>query len=193
MGQLSYPCVGVVLAGGKSLRFGSPKAFASWGGKTFVERVYGLLEDVFGRCYVALHKPSPKFSGMKTVLDQWPKGGAMNGIYSALKATQAEAIFVLGCDMPLVQRADILNLYRKWRPEFPALVGQLGGIWEPLFGIYSKQLLPALQAMRQGKGCSLSEFLTQIHARKATVSGRAVTNINTLKDFLKAKAVSRGN
>lgn len=193
MGQLSHPCVGVVLAGGKSRRFGSPKALASWEGKTFVERLYGLLEDVFGRCYVVLHESSPKFSGMRTVVDQWPEGGAMNGIYSALKETQEEAIFVLGCDMPLVQRADILHLYRKWRPEFPALAGQMGGIWEPLFGIYSRQVLPALQTMRESKKFSLSDFLTQIHARRASVSGRAVTNINTLKDFLKAKAVAPGN
>ena len=43
---------GVLLVGGASRRFGSPKALARFQGEMLGERAYRLLEDVFGSVLV---------------------------------------------------------------------------------------------------------------------------------------------
>ncbi|HKY64620.1 MAG TPA: molybdenum cofactor guanylyltransferase [bacterium] len=186
MGRLPS-CVGIVLAGGKSRRFGRPKAWAKFGESSFVERLYLLLRETFGQAYVVLHEDSAEFAGMETLVDRMSEGGPMNGIYSALAGSRAPAVFVAACDLPRLGPPDIERLLQAWRPEFPALVYRRRERWEPLCGIYHSRLLPALRQSLEIGRYGLQEFLTRNgaagleYSEEGAVDGLA--NVNTPEEY----------
>ena len=209
MGRLSS-CVGIILAGGQSRRFGKPKAWAEIGESSFVERLYSLFNEVFEKTYVVLHEassqglaspsrpeklsaPPPQrpsqISKMNTIFDLYPEGGPMNGIYSALVATQAPAIFVCACDLPLIREEDIENLLSQWEPNLSALVYHREKHWEPLCGIYNRKLIRVLPKFLESGFYRLQDFLNQVGAKSVSplYGSPALLNINTPDDYQKLK------
>ena len=181
------PRVGVVLAGGQSRRFGSPKAWAEYQGKPFIHHLHDLLSGIFPHTYVALNRPDPKYDGMNTLVDLLPEGGPMNAIYSALKQTKASSIFVTACDLPLLGDREIRYLLDHWREDYPALAYQREGHWEPLCGIYNATLLPQLQKSLAGNEFSLKRLLDQSGAQALAWpedrGSQGLRNINTVEDY----------
>lgn len=102
-----------VLAGGKSLRFGSDKALAMIPdtGETFLERAIGLARAVANDVLVigsdrALHtRDVPRY-----VPDCWPDQGPVGGVLTALEAAQTRYLLVLSCDQPMILASDVMLL-----------------------------------------------------------------------------------
>lgn len=190
MGRLSS-CVGIVLAGGKSSRFGSNKALARVGSSSFVEHLYQLMNEVFEKTYVVLHEASSQFSKMNTLLDIYPDGGPLNGIYSALMATEAPAIFVCACDLPMIRKQDIEHLLNQWQPDSSAVVYRRNKRWEPLCGIYPRKLIRVLPKFLDAGYFRLQDFLNQVGALGVEYPGQdsvdSLLNINTPEDYQKLK------
>ncbi len=185
---LPSSCVGIILAGGKSRRFGSPKAWARLEDTSFVERLYHLLNQIFKKTHVVLHEPSESFAALNPLLDLYPEGGPLNGIYSALVATQAPAIFVCACDLPLIRKQDIEYLLERWDPNLPALTYRHGKYWEPLCGFYNQKLARVIPKFLESGHYRLQDFLTQVGAVGVEYPFQdSLTNINTPEDYKKLK------
>ena len=130
------PLTGVLLLGGASERFGSPKALARLGGETLAERAHRVLaaacDEVLavGKAADALALPFP-------VLDDGAARRApVFGVLAALRAAAHEVCVVLPVDCPLVT---------------PALVRALGESVAvpasgPLPGAYRRAMAGALAA-----------------------------------------------
>lgn len=127
---------GVLLVGGASERFGSPKALARLGGETLAERGYRLLGEAcdevlaVGKSADALPLPFP-------VLDDGAAGRApVFGVVAGLRAATHEVCVVLPVDCPLVT------------PGLLAGLGAAGAVPQtgPLPGAYVRSLLPLLEA-----------------------------------------------
>ncbi len=194
MGNLPA-CVGIILAGGKSRRFGRPKAWAALGKTSFVEHLYLLLSGIFDETYVVQHRDTEEFAGMSTLQDIYPEGGPLNGIYSALVITQAPAVFVSACDLPNLNRRDIEFLLQRWSPELPALVYRRRGRWEPLCGIYHSDLVPALCRRLEEKKYRLQDFLKEVGARGLEYprggENTGLMNINTPEDYRRLRSATQ--
>ncbi|MGH3045820.1 MAG: molybdenum cofactor guanylyltransferase, partial [Gaiellaceae bacterium] len=93
---------GVLLVGGASRRFGSPKALARFGRETLAGRAYRVLEEAFddvlavGKAADALPLPFP-------VLDDGSELRApIVGVAAGLRLTPTELCVFLPTDMPWV-------------------------------------------------------------------------------------------
>src|SRR3989338_7683808 len=94
---------GVVLAGGKSLRFGQNKAFALLQGVTLIERVLNVMKTLFDDLLIVTNNPGDYSSfDVPVVSDLEPDKGPLGGIVTALHYSERDRIFVAACDMPLL-------------------------------------------------------------------------------------------
>ena len=126
---------GVLLVGGASTRFGSPKALARLGDETLAERGWRVLgeacDDVIavGKAADALPLPFP------LVDDGTSERVPIHGVIAGLRAARHEIAVFLPVDCPFVTPALLRQLGEA------AAVPQTG----PLPGAYEKEMLPGLE------------------------------------------------
>jgi molybdenum cofactor guanylyltransferase len=109
---------GVVLAGGRSSRMGTPKAALEWHGSTLLRRTAGLLARATGGPVVVVRAPGqelPALPGGILVADDPREGkGPVQGIAAGLAALrgQADTAFISSTDMPFLHPAFVRRLLR---------------------------------------------------------------------------------
>jgi molybdopterin-guanine dinucleotide biosynthesis protein A len=165
---------GILLVGGASERFGSPKALARFRGETLAERAWRLLGETcdevvaVGKAVDLLELPFP-------VLDDGSSERApVFGVIAGLRAAQHESCVVLPVDCPLVAADLLLELLSA------RAVPQTG----PLPGVYTKGMLPELEA-RAARG-ELS--LRGVNENVVHVDEAHLLNVNTPTDLVVAVA-----
>lgn len=169
------PATGVLLVGGASERFGSPKALATIRGETLGERAWRVLDEVCEEV-VAIGKADGAPDLPFPVLDDGSDERAPAfGVIAGLRAATYETCLVLPVDTPLVT---------------PALLRELveaGGVPPagPLPGVYTRSLLPELES-RVARG-ELS--LRGVNPTVSEVDEKLLLNVNTRMDLLAAAIV----
>ncbi|HEY0815694.1 MAG TPA: molybdenum cofactor guanylyltransferase [Pseudonocardia sp.] len=111
---------GVVLAGGRSSRMGTPKAALEWHGSTLLYRTAALLARTVGGPVIVVSAPGQELprlpSGVGVVTDPVPGLGPLQGIAAGLAAVSgaaglaavsgaAAAAFVCSTDLPFLHPA----------------------------------------------------------------------------------------
>jgi molybdopterin-guanine dinucleotide biosynthesis protein A len=130
----AHRLTGVLLVGGASERFGSPKALARFRGKTLAEHGRRLLEEACDEVLVV----GKTADGLPfAVLDDGAGSRApVFGLIAGLRAAQHDVVVALPVDVPLVT-ADVL---RKL-----GAAGAVPSARIPLPGAYPRSLLPELE------------------------------------------------
>ncbi|MDR9502518.1 MAG: molybdenum cofactor guanylyltransferase [Desulfurivibrionaceae bacterium] len=190
---------GVILAGGKSSRFGSNKALALFQDKALISHAGDLLASLFGEILLVTNSPETyDFLGWPMTGDIFPGAGPLAGIHAALNKVAAPQLFVLGCDMPLVQEDLIRLLCAEAEEGWDAVVPELSRGLEPLCALYGKSCLPQVaQNLREGR-CQLHRLFEQLHTkripeqvlRRADPGLISFENINRLPDLEAAKLLA---
>jgi molybdopterin-guanine dinucleotide biosynthesis protein A len=109
---------GVVLAGGRSSRMGSPKAALEWHGSTLLRRTAGILARVTDGPVVIVRAPGqdlPDLPKGTLITDDSREGkGPVQGIAAGLAALggRADIAFVSSTDMPFLHPAFIRRVLR---------------------------------------------------------------------------------
>ena len=104
-------CAGVVLAGGRSSRMGTPKAALEWHGSTLLRRTAGILARVTNGPVVvvrALGQDLPHLPEGTLIADDPREGkGPVQGIAAGLAALRgrADIAFICSTDMPFLHPA----------------------------------------------------------------------------------------
>lgn len=163
---------GVLLVGGASERFGSPKALALLLGETLAERAWRVLGEVCDET-VAVGKDTDVLELPFPVLDDASDERApVFGVIAGLRAAAHDTCVVLPVDCPLVTPELLRELLAA------SAVPQTG----PLPGVYSKTLLPELEA-RVARG-ELS--LRGVNPVTLEVDETLLLNVNTPTDLVVA-------
>ncbi len=197
------PLFGVVLAGGRSRRYGSPKARARLAGGTLLERALGILQAAGLEIGVIANRaedlPSAFLpSSVPVRPDLIPGAGPLGGLHAALAWARERGdagVFLLGCDLPLVPPALVARLgadFDAARPTVPASAGPLG--MEPLCACYPVGLAAAaeewLAAGRFGMGkfVRAHEPIVATGGALASAAGAECVflNVNTPADRVRA-------
>ena len=127
---------GILLVGGGSTRFGSPKALAVLDGETLAARAWRVLGEACDEV-IAIGKESDALALPFPVLDDGASERApIYGVIAGLAAATHDVVVVLPVDCPLMSVAAIRALGEA------VAVPQTG----PLPGAYSKSMLPELEA-----------------------------------------------
>ncbi|MBI3252455.1 MAG: molybdenum cofactor guanylyltransferase [Candidatus Omnitrophica bacterium] len=105
---------GLVLAGGKSSRFGSNKAVASYQGVRLIERAVSLLNELDLKPIVAVRKDMDyPFLKCVAIHDKLPDQGPLGGIYTAMTMFKKTPFLVLTCDMPRLTPSALAELLAR--------------------------------------------------------------------------------
>ena len=192
---------GVILAGGKNARIGGKnKAFIQLNDKSFLNIITSTLEQIFNEIIIVTNNPSDftafinKYS---IITDKIKDVGPLGGINSALYHCSAEAIFVVSCDMPYLNKELIekqIEFYNK--SDCDALIPRIGSFIEPLHSIYKKTTFDILQSfINETQDYSIRNFLKLINVQYMEIEDnnlnrQAFTNINTHEDFDRIIALS---
>jgi molybdopterin-guanine dinucleotide biosynthesis protein A len=193
------PASAIVLAGGRSTRFGSDKAAAQLAGRPMLEWVVDAVgtvcEDV-----VIVGGPERSLPGTRYIPDPGPPRGPLGGIVAGMRAARFNACFASGCDVPLLVPG-LVRLALRALDGAAAAVPVVGGVPQPLTAAFSRDLcLPpfeaALAASAGGPIHALRSVATN-EIDEATVRSvdpglRSFLNANTPGAFAALEALVRG-
>lgn len=131
---------GVIVAGGKSTRFGTDKASAVVAGRPLLEWVALGLGPACEALVVARAPgqslPRLNVAQHVTVVDDLHESkGPLAGLVAGFDAVQSPLAFAASCDVPLVQPALVSGLARV-ASEYDVVVPHVDGFRQPLLAIY---------------------------------------------------------
>ena len=184
---------GFVLAGGKSTRMGSDKAFLEFEGRTLLDRALTVMTPVCD--HVTIVGDPVKFAKYEseTVLaDTFPGCGPLGGIHAALEHSSGRLNLMLAVDMPFVSPELLSFLFAKAEDNDAVVsVPRINDGLQPLCAIYRRDFASiAEQALRAGKYKIDALFAdVSINAIEETAlisagfCARNFFNMNTPQDF----------
>ena len=110
---------GVILAGGKSLRYGRNKALVKIDGIPLIERVINVMGSLFRHLILITNTPH-EYSYLKLPMhEDLIKGlGPLGGIFTALMTIRNEAGFFVACDMPHLNQPCQALIYLRLRQNY---------------------------------------------------------------------------
>lgn len=142
-----------ILAGGKSSRMGTEKAFVEFDGRTLLARALDLARSASSN--VRIVGSQEKFSPLGPVVeDVFRDCGPLGGIHAALLTSVTELNLVLAVDMPFVSREFLAYLIGRARstPEAAVVVPRCAGGLQPLSAVYRREFaVGAENALRGGR------------------------------------------
>jgi molybdenum cofactor guanylyltransferase len=167
---------GILLVGGASSRFGSPKALARLNGETLAERAWRILGEACEH-RLAVGKAEELVELELPVLDDGTEvRAAMAGLVAGLRAATTDVSVVIPVDMPLVTPGLLLELADACAD---AAAPQTG----PLPGAYGKSALPALERrLREGR-FALRDALDELDTRRLELDESLLVNVNTTDEL----------
>jgi molybdenum cofactor guanylyltransferase len=169
---------GVLLVGGASRRFGSPKALARFQGEVLGERAHQLLSEVFGGVLVVGKTRDDLSLPFDVVDDGSDVRAPIVGLVAALRQAETDVCVVLPTDMPLVS-AELLQRLADEVQGFDAAVPQSG----PLPGAYWKTALPVLERRLAAGELALYRALEELSVRVVETDEAELRNVNTPADL----------
>ncbi len=189
--------IGAVLAGGENTRIPSLKGFLEVEGRTLIERGVAILNRIFGKIVISTNLPERYFFlGLPMIGDIRKERCPLTGILSVLVATAEEAVFVVACDMPFLSEKLIRYMAGEQKREgaergYDAVIPLFKGKKEPLFGVYTRAVIPAAEeTLRRGER-RITEMLAGLRVRYITEEevraqdpeGDSFVNVNTMEDY----------
>jgi molybdopterin-guanine dinucleotide biosynthesis protein A len=175
---------GILLVGGASNRFGSPKAHALFDGEMLADRAWRTLAAVCDE-RIAVGKTSDGLSlPFEIVDDEATIRAPLAGVVAGLRRARHERCVVLPVDTPLVRPEHLLALAAAGGD---VAVPQTG----PLPGIYARTALPELERRLQRGELALRAALAELDTRVVTLDGFLLQNVNTPCDLALAETRAR--
>jgi len=155
--------IGILLAGGQSRRFGSPKAFAELDGRLFYEKAYQALDAVCDRIVIVAHPDiKSRFpAGLDVITDlpEFAGQGPLAGILTAMSERPGDLYVVLPCDMPFIGPAETARLISSIDEAKNITAVQTADEKVPLFSVWKNGLQEALQKELSGGGRRVMAFM----------------------------------
>jgi molybdenum cofactor guanylyltransferase len=139
---------GIVLAGGRSSRMGTPKAALEWHGSTLLRRTVGIVARATGGPVVVVRAPGqdlPPLPPQTEVVDDPREGrGPVQGLAAGLAALtgRAEAAFVSSTDMPFLHPAFVRRVLQAVQDGADVGLPVARGYPQPLAASYRVTLAP---------------------------------------------------
>jgi molybdenum cofactor guanylyltransferase len=156
---------GVILAGGKSTRYGTNKAFAEVQGVRLIERTIRVMGSVCPRLLLVTNTPAEYAYLHLPMVEDLIKGlGPLGGIYTGLEVIDDEDGLFVACDMPFL-REDLLRYMVTLAGDFDAVVPRVDWMVEPLHALYTKKCLPSMRKFIRSQELQILKFFQEIRVR----------------------------
>ena len=165
---------GILLVGGASKRFGSPKALAAFGNTTLAEQTWSALAWCDER--IALGKPEGPKLPFPVRDDDIDVQAPLAGVVAGLRAARFETCVFLPVDTPLVGEPELRSLAAACRE---AAVTRAG----PLPGAYRRTALGVLERRLEAGELALRAAMEELDVARVRIDEAVLANVNTPADL----------
>ena len=192
-----FPLFGTaaILAGGKSSRMGFDKQLLMEDDRRILETVIDTLKQEFSDILIVTAKPQLyEGMGVRLCSDLYPGKGPLAGVHAALHHARSQYIYLLACDMPVVNLSFIRHMKQKLlKTGMDICASRYNDRLEPFNTFYSRALLGEVVHRLETGNSSLFRFinasrscvLSQEDAARFDKELRMFTNINTRSEYEK--------
>jgi len=187
----------VVLAGGKSTRMGRDKALVRVTENRMLEGAVKALAPEFPEIIISANGSYHNIPGTRVIPDTMPGRGPLGGIYSCLAESGHQVNFMAACDMPFID-ARLAAYLVSLIPGNDAVIPRIGEYYQPLFAVYTKKCLPAIETSLKGGRNKIISFYPNVRARFVSPDeirqfgdpDRIFFNVNTPGDLDRAQKMA---
>jgi molybdenum cofactor guanylyltransferase len=189
---------GFVLAGGKSSRMGSDKAFLTLGPESLLDRALRLLASVTQDVRIVGDKIKFATYAPTVIEDVYPQRGPLGGIHAALSRSPSELNLILATDMPLIKPEFLVYLTAQARNTATVVtVPNAGGGFQPLCAVYCRQFAELAEESLRGGNNKIDvlfakttvQVITEEQLSARGFSAAMFRNLNTKEDLEWARGV----
>ncbi|MHB8470666.1 MAG: molybdenum cofactor guanylyltransferase [Gaiellaceae bacterium] len=169
------PLSGVLLAGGASTRFGSPKALAEVGGMTLAARAWELLGAACDERLAVGKRADALDLPFELIDDGTDVRAPIAGVVAGLRAARYDIAVVIPVDLP---RLNVQSLHELAAACCDVAVTATG----PLPGAYRRTALPALERALAAGRLALRDALAELEVATVSLDEDELFNVNTRGD-----------
>ncbi len=178
---------GIILCGGKSRRFKSPKYQAKINEKTLLEIAIEKLKPLCDELIV-VSKEKLDIQA-KNIIEKDSDYHPLIGITEGLKASSNDANLVVACDMPFVSKKVLAPLLKS---KADIIIYRYKGKAEPLLGMYRKSCLQNIADFKDKRIIDVIEECDFQYIDEEN-DNLAFMNINTKEDLDEARKIAGDN
>jgi len=193
----------IILAGGRSRRFGSPKAMARWQGRTLIEEVISSLRPHFFRVVVMVKEPAEyafleRIEGVRVMRDILRDYHPIGRIYAGLMACETDYAFVSACDTPRLE-PNLPERLRDAAGGYDAVIPVWKSVPQTLRGIYRRSCVGPIEKMIAENRLCIQDLLRSVHTRflpeeeveQIDPEGLSFADIDTPEEHFRARETAR--
>jgi molybdopterin-guanine dinucleotide biosynthesis protein A len=194
------PITVAIMAGGKSSRMGTDKAFVKVLGRPLIEDLVENLSGLGQEMILITNQPDGyRYLGLPLFSDVWPDKGALGGIYTALHHSTQPRTLCVACDMPFINRP-LLEYLIALSVEGDAIVPRLNGEAEPFRAVYAREAcLGPIRAALEANRMRIISFFPQVRVRwveqpeveQFDPRHLSFFNVNTPEDLIEARRLAQ--
>jgi molybdenum cofactor guanylyltransferase len=185
----------IILAGGKSTRFGHDKVLERIGNTSLLEQVISHVDPISkdiiivtakGRTFAHLAN-RPK---IKVVSDIFPEQGSLGGIYTGLVNSESFYNLVVAADMPLLNE-ELIRYMTKVANGYDFTLPRFDNWFEPLHAIYTRNCIAPIKSILEQDKKSILELFNYVKMKYIDVKEidkydprhLSFINVNTQQDM----------
>lgn len=176
--------LGIILCGGQSIRMGSDKGLLKLEARTWAQTAIDKMAALNIPVKISVNKQQhPEYAAVFSPDDLIADNetlqlkGPLLGLLSCHLSFPAEDLFILACDMPLMDTAILIDLNNKYQqfPNADAYVFTNDNEREPLCGIYTaKGLASVISLLKNGQLTKYSMKFMLDHLTVSTIAANEV-------------------
>ena len=178
----AYDVSAAILAGGAGRRMGSDKAMLPLRGRPLILDTADALRGRFSETFIVGGRAGAyAFTGLPSYPDRVRGGGPLAGIAAALAVSSLDTLFVVACDIPDLD-FDLIDRLLCAPQEYACAVPRVGeDRFEPLFAVYRKSALPAMDAALASCRFGVHSLFSRLSAYYVDLPA-GIRNLNTPED-----------
>ena len=193
---------GVVLAGGRGERYGSPKASMEFRGAPLLPQIIAALRSICSEVVIVMRQADDTSHrivapDVKIARDHVDDEGPLMGLASALTGYRDGSFVVVGCDMPLLNPR-LLAYQASLLAGFDAVVPLVSGIPQPLHSVYDIRVKQPVANLLDNGNRSLQSLIAAVNCRfvgpdewaEFTPDGRSFLSVNTPQELRHAEVLA---
>ena len=175
----------IIIAGGDSLRMDTDKSMLPIDGQPMIEKIVEQLRGTFDQILISANETEKfAFLGFDVIPDRILGQGPLMGIASALQASANELNFVVACDIPYIDLACVRNMLVEAKAVDLVIPTTGNGKHEPLFAVYRKSALGAINEVLSSGGRKISDVFSRCRVKYIELGEvEWFTNLNTMAEY----------
>ncbi|GGA80996.1 molybdenum cofactor guanylyltransferase [Ornithinibacillus halotolerans] len=182
---------GIILAGGRSRRFGEQKAFVERAGLPFYHYAINAMKPIVDSMVLVtndelIHRfqETKPFLSIITDVDNYAGLGPLAGIYSGMDHLDAELYLVSPIDVPFIETSVYHSLLNHFENGVDAIIPVVKGKMQPITSIFHQSLKSKIKDQLDQKALSPKQLFSKANVRFVEMDyDRAFLNINYQADY----------